>query len=565
VDVVFMMRDKFNHYVLAKRAVEQKTARYGMVAAKHPLAALAGLQVLQKGGNAIDAAVATHFALAVVEPFMTGIGGGGRCVLRLCNGETYALNFEPMTPSIPLPFKPNITREATSFGVPLGRPAVHNADDQYGYKAAAVPGFVKGCCHLIEKFGTMDLAELLQPAIQYAEEGFILDTYIAKAIAFDMSIIVHFPETARILLKEGMAPKPWGWYYNDFDRLVQSDLARTLKNIACDGVDGFYSGDIASAIAEDMVQNGGYISESDLAEYTPQVLTTGYGSYREYDLIHFPISTDIVQILNILEGFDMTQFGYNSPTALHLFIEAIKLTFASRAKFLGTGLDSCPFNEVVTKPYAQYLRRQIQLDHALTRMDLGNPVQIAEDHTTHACVVDKDRNVIGMHTSLGSTFGCKVTAKGTGIILNNKMSGYDPRPGHPQSIRPRTIKPPPSGATILLKDESPFLVIGAPGFYKQVTAVARTIHNLVDYSMELQEAIDCPRIYVQTGQVFLESRLPPQVFKTLKDMGHPITVVDKEFNFGQPTSILIDSKTGLLHGGVDRDLPHGLDAVTMGY
>ncbi|MCW4040335.1 MAG: gamma-glutamyltransferase [Candidatus Bathyarchaeota archaeon] len=559
------MKDKYAHYVLAKRAVEQKTARYGMVAAKHPLAALAGLQVLQKGGNAVDAAVATHFALAVVEPFMTGIGGGGRCVLRLSNGETYALNFEPMTPQVPSPFTPDPAREATSFGVPLGRPAVLNAEDQYGYKAAAVPGFVKGCCHLVENFGTMNLADLLQPAIQYAENGFILDTYVAKAIAFDMSIIVQYPETARILLKNGLAPKPWGWYYNDFDRLTQSDLAQTLKTIAREGVDGFYSGDVAAAIAEDMAQHGGYISESDLTGYTPQVLQTGRGSYRGHDLIHFPISTDITQILNIVEGFDMTQLGYNSPTALHLLIEAIKLTFASRAKFLGSGLDPRPFNEVVTKKYAQYLRSQIQMDQVLSRMDLGNPVQITEEYTTHACVVDKDRNVIGMHTSLGSTFGSKVTAKGTGIILNNKMAGYDPRPGQPQSLRPRTIKPPPSGATILLKDESPFLVIGAPGFYKQVTAVARTIHNLIDYSMELQEAINSPRIYVQTGHVFLESRLPPNVTNRLRALGHSITVVDKEFNFGQPTGIFIDSNTGLLHGGVDRDLPHGLDAITMGY
>jgi gamma-glutamyltranspeptidase/glutathione hydrolase len=559
------MIDKLSHYVLAKRAVEQKTARQGMVAAKHPLAAVAGLQVLQKGGNAVDAAVATHFALAVVEPFMTGIGGGGRCVLRLSNGETYALNFEPMTPQIASPFEPDPDHEATSFGVPLGRPAVQDAADQVGYKAVAVPGFVKGCCHLVEKFGTMSLVELLQPAIQYAEDGFILDTYIAKAIAFDMSIIRQYPETARILLKDGMAPKPWGWYYNDFDRLVQSDLAQTLRSIARDGADGFYTGDVARAIAEDMTQHGGYISEDDLAGYTPQVLKTGLGSYRGYDLIHFPISTDIIQILNIIEGFDMTQLGYNSPTALHILIEAIKLTFASRVKYLGSGLDPRPFTEMVTKKYAQTLRSQIRLDHALTRLELGDPWRIADEYTTHACVVDKDRNIVGMHTSLGSTFGSKVTANGTGIILNNKMAGYDPRPGQPQSIRPRTIKPPPSGATILLQDESPFLVIGAPGFYKQVTAVARTIHNIIDYSMGLQEALDAPRIYVQTGHVFLESRLPPDACDILKEMGHHVTIVDKEFNFGQPTSILIDPKTGHLHGGVDRDLPHGLDAITMGY
>lgn len=559
------MLDNLSHYILAKRAVEQKITRHGMVAAKHPLAAVAGVQILKKGGNAVDAAVATHFALAVVEPFMTGIGGGGRCVIRLNSGETYALNFEPMTPQIASPFEPDADHEATAFGVPLGRPAVHDAEDQYGYRAAAVPGFVKGCCHLIEKFGTMSIGELLQPAIQYAEDGFLLDTYIAKAIAFDMSIIVQFPETARILLKDGVAPKPWGWDYNDFDRLVQSDLAKTLKKIAQDGADGFYAGDVASAIAEDMTLHGGYITELDLAQYTPQVLKTGFGSYRGYDLIHFPISTDIVQILNILEGFDMRRLGYNTPIALHLLIEAIKLTFASRAKFLGSGLDSRPFAEMVTKNYAEHLRNQIHMDHALTRFELGDPRQIAEEYTTHACVVDKDRNIVGMHTSLGSTFGSKVTVRGTGVLLNNKMSGYDPRPGQPQSIRPRTIKPPPSGAMILVKDESPFLVIGAPGFYKQVTAVARTIHNIIDFSLELQEAIDSPRVYVQTGHVFLESRFPTGVYDILKKMGHHITVVDKEFNFGQPTSILINPTTGHLHGGVDHDLPHGLDAITLGY
>lgn len=557
--------DELSKYVIAKRHFERKVVKNGMVAAKHPLAALAGVDILKKGGNAVDAAVATHFALAVVEPFMTGIGGGGRCVLRLEGGETYSLNFEPMTPGKEDPYDADDEREAMAYGVPVGRPAVKDDADQYGYKAPAVPGFVKGMSHLVERYGSMDLSELLKPAIRYAEEGFLLDTYIAKAIAFDMFLITRFPETARILLKEGVAPKPWGWYFGNFDRLVQRDLASTLKKIAEEGAEAFYEGDIAQAIARDMEENGGYITEEDLSSYKPEVLEAGEGSYRDCSLIHFPISTGIVQILNILEGFDMKELGYNTTKSVHVFIEAIKLAFASRGRFLGTGLERRPFKGIVSKEYADKLGGQIDLDEALVDLDLGDPWTYQDEYTTHACVIDKDRNIIGMHTSLGSTFGSKVTIKGTGIILNNKMSGYDPRPGMPNSVKPRTIKPPPSGSTIALKKGEPFLVIGAPGGYKQVTAVAKTIHNIIDYGMSIQEAIDSPRIYVQTNKVFVESRTPVDVCGALAKIGHDIMIVDKEYNFAQPTGIFIETETGLLHGGVDKDLPHGLDAVTMGY
>jgi gamma-glutamyltranspeptidase/glutathione hydrolase len=556
--------DELSRYIIAKRAVEKTVTKEFMVAAKHPLAALAGVEILKKGGNAVDAAVATHFALAVVEPFMTGIGGGGRCVIRLRDGDTFILNFEPMTPKKDAPFEPDPKREAMAYGVPLGRPAVKYDADKYGYKAAGVPGFVKGMSYLVDRFGSMELGELLEPAIKYAEEGFLLDTYIAKAIAFEMFLIAKFPETAKTLLKDGIAPKPWGWYFGDFDRLIQKDLAATLRRIADDGVDAFYKGEVAHAIAEDMVENGGYITEDDLAHYEPEILEPGKGSYRGHDLIHFPISTGIIQILNILEGFDMKEIGYNTGKSTHLLIEAIKLAFASRAKFLGTGLEKRPFSGIVSKEYAKSLRKTMDMDEAQKGLDLGDPWLYQEENTTHACVIDKERNIVGMHTSLGNTFGSKVTVKGTGIILNSKMSGYDPRQGMPHSVKPRTIKPPPSGSTIMLKDDEPFLVIGAPGGYKQVTAVARVIHNIIDYGMSLQEAIDTPRVYVQTGRVFIESKTPTGVCQILAKMGHNLIVIDKEYNFAQPTGILIDTETGLLHGGVDRDLPHGLDAITLG-
>jgi gamma-glutamyltranspeptidase/glutathione hydrolase len=554
-------------YVLAKRTVDTLIAKDAMVAANHPLAALAGLKILKKGGNAVDAAVATHFALAVVEPFMTGIGGGGRCVIRMANGESFAMNFEPMTPIKENPFEPDPERSAMMYKVKVDRPAVKDQADIYGYKAAAIPGFVKGMCLLLEKFGSMDLDVVMAPAIKYAEEGYILDTYIAKNIAFNMFIIDKFPETAKILLKNGYPPNPWGEARHDtgYDKLVNKDLAQTLRKIAKDGPDVYYKGDIASSIAEDMEQHGGYITEADLSAYKPQILEPSKGSYRDYDMISLPVSTTIMQILHILDNFDMKALGYNTIEAVHVLAEAIKLTFAGRETFLGWGMEDRPFKGIISREYAKELARQIDLDKALDNLDLGDPRLYQEDETTHACAVDKHRNIAGIHSSLGDTFGCKVTIKGTGIILNNKMKGYDPRPGQPDSVKPRFMKPPPSGSTILSKNGVPYMVIGSPGGYKQVCAVARSIHSFIDHGMTIREAINTPRVFVQSGKVFIDSRMPVEVCDALKVKGHDVMVVDREFGFARPNAIVINSVTGLLHGGIDGQPPRGIDQVTLGY
>jgi gamma-glutamyltranspeptidase/glutathione hydrolase len=565
------MWDKANEeivrHIIAKRAVDTPVAKEVMIAANHPLAALAGLKMLKKGGNAVDAAVATHFALAVVEPFMTGIGGGGRCVIRLANGEAFAMSFEPMTPAEERPFEPDPHREATMYNVRLGRPAVLEDADVYGYKAAAIPGFVKGMCYLADSFGSLELDELLEPAIKYADEGYILDFYIAKTIAFNAYLIAKFPETAKTLLKDGHPPNPWGEarLNTDYDKLVQKDLARTLRQIAKDGPDAYYKGDIASAIAEDMEKNGGYITEDDLAAYKPQMLKPSEGSYRGNEMISLPVSTTIMQILHILDCFDMKALGYNTIEAIHVLVEAIKLAFAGRKDFLGWGVEEPPFKGIVSKDYAKTLADQIDFERTLESPDLGDPRLYSLDETTHACAVDKERNVAGIHSSLGDTFGCKVTIKGTGIILNNKMKGYDPNPGQPDSVKPRIIKPPPSGSTIFLKKNLPYMVIGSPGGYKQVCAVARSIHSFMDYGMTIREAIDTPRVFVQSGRAFIDSRMPRNVCDALVKLGHDIVVVDREFGFARPNAIVIDPKTGLLHGGIDGKLPRGLDQVTLGF
>ena len=565
------MWDKANEemvrHVIAKRAVDTPVAKEAMIAANHPLAALAGLKMLKKGGNAVDAAVATHFALAVVEPFMTGIGGGGRCVIRLANGEAFAMSFEPMTPAEERPFELDPRREATMYNVMLGRPAVLEDADVYGYKAAAIPGFVKGMCYLADRFGSLELDELLEPAIKYADEGYILDFYVAKTIAFNAYLIAKFPETAKTLLKTGHPPNPWGEarLNTDYDKLVQKDLARTLRQIAKDGPDAYYKGDIASAIAEDMEKNGGYITEDDLASYKPQMLKPSEGSYRGNEMISLPVSTTIMQILHILDCFDMKALGYNTIEAIHVLVEAIKLAFTGRKEFLGWGVEDPPFKGIVSKDYAKTLADQIDFGKALESPDLGDPRLYSPDETTHACAVDKERNVAGIHSSLGDTFGCKVTIKGTGIILNNKMKGYDPRPGQPDSVKPRIIKPPPSGSTIFLKKNLPYMVIGSPGGYKQVCAVARSIHSFMDYGMTIREAIDTPRVFVQSGRAFIDSRMPRDVCDALVKLGHDIVVVDREFGFARPNAIVIDPQTGLLHGGIDGKLPRGLDQVTLGF
>ena len=256
----------------------------------------------------------------------------------------------------------------------------------------------------------------------------------------------------------------------------------------------------------------------------------------------------------------MKGLGYNTPKSVHLIAEAIKLAYASRRKFLGLGMEKRPFKGIATREYADMLGSQIKMDEALEEIDLGDPWMLQGEDTTHACVVDKDRNIAGVHSSLGDAFGSKVTIKGTGIILNNKMKDYDPRPNEANSVRPHTIRPPPSSSAVMLKDGVPAMVVGSPGGYKQVTAVVRTITNVIDYGMGIQEAIDSPRIFAQTNKVFLESRMPRDVCEALVKMGHDVMVVDKEFGFASPSGIVIDPKTGLLHGGTN-----GLPGVTIGY
>lgn len=351
----------------------------------------------------------------------------------------------------------------------------------------------------------------------------------------------------------------------DFDKLVQKDLAETLKKIAEDGPYAFYEGEIAAAITEDMERNGGYITEDDLAAYDPQILKPSEGSYRDSMMYSLPVSTTIMQILHVLDCFDMKALGYNTVESVHLLVEAIKLAFGGRKTHLGWGVEAPPFKGIISKEYAETLADQIDMGKALESPDLVDPRLYQTDETTHACAVDKERNVAGIHSSLGDTFGCKVTIKGTGIILNNKMKGYDPRPEQPDSVRPRKIKPPPSGSTILLSGGEPFMVIGSPGGYKQVCAVARSIHSFIDYGMTIREAIDAPRVFVQSGKAFIDSRMPIDVCDALVQMGHDIVVVDREFGFARPNAIVIDPETGLLHGGIDGKLPRGLDQVTLGY
>jgi gamma-glutamyltranspeptidase/glutathione hydrolase len=281
-------------------------------------------------------------------------------------------------------------------------------------------------------------------------------------------------------------------------------------------------------------------------------------------MISLPVSTTIMQILHILDNFDMTKLGYNSVDSIHVLTEAIKLAFTGRETYLGFGEEDPPFKGIISKDYAKMLADQITMEKALTNPDIGNPRLYQEGETTHACAVDKERNIAGIHSSLGDAFGCKVTIKGTGIILNDKMKGYDPRPGYPDSVKPRIIKPPPSGSTILLKDDKPFMVIGSPGGYKQVCAVSRSIHCYFDYGMPIRQAIDAPRVFVQTGAVFIDSRMPKDVCQALIEKGHDVNIVDREFGFARPNAIVIDPETGLLHGGIDGNPPQGADQITLG-
>jgi gamma-glutamyltranspeptidase / glutathione hydrolase len=496
-------------------------AENGMVVSAQHLATQIGVDILKRGGSAIDAAVAVGYALAVVYPAAGNLGGGGFMTIRFADGHKTFLDFREKAPG------------AARRDMYLDRDGnVIKGLSTTGWLAAGVPGTVSGLEYARKKYGTMTRTALIEPAIRLAQDGFILDQGDVDMLAAATEDFRKFPATARIFLNKGQP-------FLTGQRLVQRDLAETLRLIEKHGVGGFYKGETGAAIVRASRTGGGIISQNDLDRYTTRELPPLECDYRAYHVITAPPPSSggvaICEMLNILEGYPLRQLGWGSAQALHDEIEAMRHAFADRSSLLGDpDFAGNPSQSLIDKSYAAKIRDTIVPDKAGVSADIRPGVPPHEGiHTTHFSIVDDAGTAVSMTYTLNDWFGARVVASGTGVLMNDEMddftanpdavNAYGLAPGNANAITPGKAPRSSMTPTIITRHGKLVLVLGTPGGSKIITAVLQTILNLVDFEMNIQEAVDAPRIHQQwLPDVTNVERyaLSPDTRKLLEGMGY---------------------------------------------
>lgn len=549
----------------------EAVARDGMVAAMQPLAAEAGAEILARGGNAIDAAVATAFAIGVVEPHMSGLGGIAFLVYRDgATGEITCLDGSTVLPAAIRPEMFELLPGDQRAGMYNWR-AVKDDANNTGWLAPGVPGMPALVGEAHRRFGRLPWREVVQPAIRLAADGFEVNHYIAMSIAANWDLLQRFPSTRRVYLKPSGAP-PAPPISGPGDRLVQPDLARTLSIIAEQGVDVIYRGEIARMIAEEMKRNGGLITEEDLAAHRTYERSPHLASYRGFQIAGALESSGfptVVEALKIVEGFDLAGAGFQTPDALHLIAEALRRAMVDRLRHLGDpALMPVPLQGVVSPEYAAVRRATIDPSRATPEEGPGDPWPFdpsggkspversgapGEGNTTHITVIDRDRNMVALTSTLGGIFGSGVVIEGTGILLNNAVTWFDPEPGAVASIGPGKRVMSAATPVVVLRDGKPFAALGSPGGRRVMSAIYQVLVNLIDYGLGMQAAISAPRLHTEGPALEISTRFPEEVRAALAERGHQIVPRDETISasfFARPNGILIDQETGELHGGV---------------
>ena len=528
-------------------------ARKVMVASGQPLATEAGLEILKMGGNAVDAAVAVGFALEVVYPVAGNIGGGGFMVIRFPDGKSTTIDYREMAPA-------KATRD---MYLDKNGNVIPNLS-LVGYLASGVPGSVRGLYLAHQKYGKLPWKDLLQPAIRLAEKGFRMPYELAHSLERRRKIFLKFPATARAYLKNGKQP------YREGDLFIQKDLAHTLRLIAEKGANGFYTGEVAAKIERAMKSHGGLITRADLAAYRARERKPVEGTYHGYHIISMgpPSSGGIclIELLNILEGFPLKQMGFHSSRMVHTVMEAEKRVYADRAKFMGDiDFYPVPIRGLTSKTYAADLRKTIDLRRATPSSEIssGNPAPYESPQTTHYSIVDENRMAVSVTTTLNSAYGSKVVIDGTGFLMNNEMDDFSAKPGVPNqfglvggeanAIQPHKRMLSSMTPTIVEKQGQLFLVLGTPGGSTIITSVLQTILNVVDFGMNIQEAVDAPRFHHQWLPDYISFdrfAFSKDVVANLAAMGHHLHPRHSN-GPGIVEAILVNPKTGVLWGGSD--------------
>jgi gamma-glutamyltranspeptidase/glutathione hydrolase len=532
-----------------------------MVASVHELASRAGVEIMQAGGNAVDAAVATGFALAVVHPQAGNLGGGGFMLLRTADGQARFLDYREKAPAratanMYLDAQGNVMADASVVG----------------YQAIGVPGSVAGMAYAEKKYGRLTLAQVVAPAIKLAREGFVLTWEDAEDL--QDPDLARFSESSRIFQRNGK-------FYRAGEIFRQPELARTLERLA-KNPDEFYHGAMARELAAALQKGGGLITVEDLAKYQVKEREPVRGTYRGYEIISAPPPSSggvaLLEMLNILEGYDLGKLGNRSAAAMHLTLEAFRRAYFDRAEFLGDpDFSKIPVAQLIDKKYGEAWRESIDPDHASASQDLRRPANFSQleqyaalhpqpkqvrepEHTTHYSVVDSEGNAVSVTTTLNDSFGSRVTVEGLGILMNDEMDDFAAKVGVPNIYglvqgpanavgpgkRPLSSMTP----TIVLKDGQPFLVLGSPGGGRIITTVANILMGVVDYGLNIQEAVNAPRFHHQwlPDKTAVEIGFSPDTLRMLDNMGHK---VETQPYWSDGECIAIDRKTGERLGASD--------------
>jgi gamma-glutamyltranspeptidase/glutathione hydrolase len=531
----------------------QAQAQHAMVVSIHHLASDAGVEMLQAGGNAVDAAVATGFTLAVVYPDAGNLGGGGFMMLRLANGDAHFLDFREEAPlgataNMYLDNKGNVIPEASTVG----------------FRSVGVPGTVAGLIEAERRFGKLSLQQVMAPAIKFAENGYVLGREEA-AILHD-PVLSRFPESRRIFQRNGN-------FYQEGEVFRQPELARTLTRIEKDPA-SFYHGALASELAQAIQKYGGLVSKQDLAIYQVKDRKPLTGSYRQYEILAPPPPSSggiaLLEALNILEGFDLASLGDRSPASMHLILEAYRRAFYDRTSFLGDpDFVSMPTAQLLSKEYAAAWRKGISMTSATPSSALARPpgfIPSAESkQTTHFSVLDQAGNAVSVTYTLNNSFGSGATAEGLGILLNDEMDDFTSKIGAPNmfgliqgsanAIGPK--RRPLSSMTpiIVLENGKVRFVIGSPGGPRIISTVANILLSATDGGLSIQQAVDAPRFHHQylPDVVYVEPGFPEQTLQALKAMGYNIKGGDGDDHYwSDGECIAVDPKTGVIEAGHDK-------------
>lgn len=540
--------------LLAQETDTPVTSKTGMVITTSAPASDVGAAILRKGGNAVDAAVATAFALAVTHPSAGNIGGGGFMVIRPAKGAPITIDYReraPLksTPTMYLDSTGKIARQLTATG----------------YLAPGVPGTVRGLAAAHKKFGKMPWKDLVMPAVDLAEKGFVLSDALARSLNREVSgAMARYPASVAAY------GKPGGREWQSGDTLVLRDLGRTLREIAIKGPNAFYTGWIADSIAATMARNGGLITKRDLAAYRAKTRAPIRGTYRGYELIGMPPPSSggvtMIEMLNMLETFDLAKLGAMSPQALHYEIEAMRRGYLDRARYLGDpDFVKMPIAKLTSKAYAKTLAKAIDPDHASSSVELGKDIvaQVASDEheeTTQFSIVDKNGNAVSNTYTLEGGFGSHVVVDGAGFILNNEMGDFNKKPGETNLTgdigTPANVIAPGKrmlssmSPTIVTKNGKLFMVTGSPGGRTIINTVMEIVLNGLDFGMSSRQAVDAPRFHHQwlpDEVAFERNAIPDSTAQRLQAMGHKVRFAGQQ---GDGHTIIL--KDGVAYGANDR-------------